>query len=108
MPFCSHLLRSLNKEALAEMEKPEPEKDNPAPLRTPGEEKRVVTPRLRVSSFLRHSTENKSRGPKATDPRRVSPRQKSSAQFPRALGPPAPRKRDSEPGEEGRTSAWAP
>ena len=91
------------------MEKPEPEKDNPAPLRTPGEEKRVVTiSRLREAFSLRHSAENKSRGPKATDPRRVSPRQKSSAQFPRALGPPCSRKRISEPGEEGRTSAQGP
>ncbi|XP_060261699.1 mismatch repair endonuclease PMS2 isoform X2 [Ovis aries] len=99
----------LIKRPLAEMEKPEPEKDNPAPLRTPGEEKRVVTiSRLREAFSLRHSTENKSRGPKATDPRRVSLRQKSSAQFPRALGPPCSRKRISEPGEEGRTSAQGP
>ncbi|XP_040086967.1 mismatch repair endonuclease PMS2 isoform X2 [Oryx dammah] len=99
----------LVKRPSAEMEKPEPGKDNPAPLRTPGEEKRVVTiSRLREAFSLCHSTENKSRGSKATDLRRVSPRQKSSAQFPRALGPPCSRKHISEPGEEGRTSAQGP
>lgn len=100
----------LIKKPSAEMEKPEPEKkDDPAPLRTRGEEKRVVTiSRLRETFSLRHSTENKSRGPKATDPRRVSPKQKSSAQFPRALGPPCSQKHISEPGEEGRTSAQGP
>uniref|UniRef100_A0A3Q1M5A6 Mismatch repair endonuclease PMS2 n=1 Tax=Bos taurus TaxID=9913 RepID=A0A3Q1M5A6_BOVIN len=99
----------LIKRPSAEMEKPEPEKkDDPAPLRTRGEEKRVVTiSRLRETFSLRHSTENKSRGPKATDPRRVSPKQKSSAQFPRALGPPSPRSTFL-PGEEGRTSAQGP
>ena len=111
MPFsvCIYL-GHLIKRPSAEMEKPEPEKkDDPAPLRTHGEEKRVVTiSRLRETFSLRHSTENKSRGPKATDPRRVSPRQKSSAQFPRALGPPCSRKHVSEPGEEGRTSAQGP
>lgn len=92
------------------MENPEPEKrDDPAPLRTHGEEKRAVTiSRLREAFSLRHSTENKSRGPKATDPRRVSLRQKSSAQVPRASGPPCSQKHISEPGEEGRTSAQGP
>lgn len=92
------------------MEKPEPEEqDDPAPLRTHGEEKRAVTvSRLREAFSLRHSTESKSRGPKATDLRRVSLRQKSSAQFPRALGPSCSQKHISEPGEEGRTSAQGP
>ena len=111
MPFSVRIyLGHLIKRPSAEMEKPEPEKkDDPAPLRTRGEEKRVVTiSRLRETFSLRHSTENKSRGPKATDPRRVSPKQKSSAQFPRALGPPCSRKHISEPGEEGRTSAQGP
>ncbi|CAI9173303.1 unnamed protein product [Rangifer tarandus platyrhynchus] len=100
----------LIKRPSAEMEKPEPEKqDDPAPLRTHGEEKRAVTiSRLREAFSLHHSTENKSRGPKATDPRRVSLRQKSSAQFPRASGPPCSQKHISEPGEEGRTSAQGP
>ena len=92
------------------MEKPEPEEqDDPAPLRTHGEEKRAVTvSRLREAFSLRHSTESKSRGPKATDPMRVSLRQKSSAQFPRALGPSCSQKHISEPVEEGRTSAQGP
>ncbi|OWK11206.1 PMS2 [Cervus elaphus hippelaphus] len=100
----------LIKRPSAEMENPEPEKrDDPAPLRTHGEEKRAVTiSRLREAFSLRHSTENKSRGPKATDPRRVSLRQKSSAQVPRASGPPCSQKHISEPGEEGRTSAQGP
>ncbi|KAB0347265.1 hypothetical protein FD754_012122 [Muntiacus muntjak] len=100
----------LIKRPSAEMEKPEPEKqDDPAPLRTHGEEKRAVTiSRLREAFSLRHSTENKSRGPKATDQRRVSLRQKSSAQVPRASGPPCSQKHISEPGEEGRTSAQGP
>ncbi|XP_055266295.1 mismatch repair endonuclease PMS2 isoform X3 [Moschus berezovskii] len=100
----------LIKRPSAEMEKPEPEKkDDPTPLRTQGEEKRVGTiSRLREAFSLRHSTENKSRGPKATDPRQVSPRQKSSAQFPRALGLPCSQKHISEPGEERRTSAQGP
>ncbi|KAM9725426.1 mismatch repair endonuclease PMS2 isoform 2-T2 [Dama dama] len=100
----------LIKRPSAEMENPEPEKqDDPAPLRTHGEEKRAVTiSRLREAFSLRHSAENKSRGPKATDPRRVSLRQKSSAQVPRASGPPCSQKHISEPGEEGRTSAQGP
>ncbi|XP_049555405.1 mismatch repair endonuclease PMS2 isoform X4 [Orcinus orca] len=94
----------------AEVEKPVPEKqDDPAPLRTRGEEKRAVTiSRLREAFSLRHTVENKSRGPKATDPRRISPRQKSSTPLPSASRPLCSWKHISEPREEGVTSTQGP
>ncbi|XP_065749539.1 mismatch repair endonuclease PMS2 isoform X9 [Phocoena phocoena] len=94
----------------AEVEKPVPEKQgDPAPLRTRGEEKRAVTiSRLREAFSLRHTVENRSRGPKATDPRRISPRQKSSTPLPSASGPLCSWKHISEPREEGVTSTQEP
>ncbi|XP_059888452.1 mismatch repair endonuclease PMS2 isoform X3 [Delphinus delphis] len=94
----------------AEVEKPVPEKqDDPAPLRTRGEEKRAVTiSRLREAFSLRHTVENKSRGPKATDPRRISPRQKSSTPLPSASRPLCSWKHISEPREEGVPSTQGP
>ena len=111
MPFSVHIcLGHLIKRHSAEVEKPVPEKqDDPAPLRTRGEEKRAVTiSRLREAFSLRHTVENKSRGPKATDPRRISPRQKSSTPFPSASGPLCSRKHISEAREEGMTSTQGP
>ncbi|XP_001494013.4 mismatch repair endonuclease PMS2 isoform X1 [Equus caballus] len=67
----------------AEVEQPLPEKqDRPASSRTRGEEKRAVTIcRLREAFSLHHATGSKSQGRKAAEPRRISPRQKRSAQF---------------------------
>eukprot|EP00070_Physeter_catodon_P017964 XP_023977422.1 mismatch repair endonuclease PMS2 isoform X1 [Physeter catodon] len=103
-------LGHLIKRHSAELEKPMPGKqDDPAPLRTRGEEKRAATiSRLREAFSLRHTVENKSRGPKATDPRRISPRQKSSTPFPSASGPLCSWKHISEPQEEGMTSTQGP
>lgn len=110
-PFSVHIcLGHLIKRHSAEVEKPVPEKqDDPAPLRTRGEEKRAVTiSRLREAFSLRHTVENKSRGPKATDPRRISPRQKSSTPLPSASRPLCSWKHISEPREEGVTSTQGP
>ncbi|XP_065749540.1 mismatch repair endonuclease PMS2 isoform X10 [Phocoena phocoena] len=103
-------LGHLIKRHSAEVEKPVPEKQgDPAPLRTRGEEKRAVTiSRLREAFSLRHTVENRSRGPKATDPRRISPRQKSSTPLPSASGPLCSWKHISEPREEGVTSTQEP
>nr|XP_058892383.1 mismatch repair endonuclease PMS2 isoform X2 [Kogia breviceps] len=103
-------LGHLIKRHSAEVEKPMPGKqDDPAPLRTRGEEKRAATiSRLREAFSLRHTVENKPRGPKATDPRRISPRQKSSTPLPSASGPLCSWKHISEPREEGMTSTQGP
>ncbi|XP_013969771.1 mismatch repair endonuclease PMS2 isoform X1 [Canis lupus baileyi] len=74
----------------AEMDKPLAEKqDSPALFRTEGEEKRAVTiSRLRENFSLRHTTENRSRGPQTPESRQISPRQKRHIQLPGALHSP--------------------
>lgn len=89
----------------AETERPGLEKqEHPAPLKAAGQEKRAVTiSRLREAFSLRQAPENKPRGAKTADSRRVSPRQKGGAP-----GPLCSRTRISEPREEGVASARAP
>lgn len=98
-------LGNLIKRHPAETERPGLEKqEHPAPLKAAGQEKRAVTiSRLREAFSLRQAPENKPRGAKTADSRRVSPRQKGGAP-----GPLCSRTRISEPREEGVASARAP
>lgn len=68
------------------MEKPEPEKDNPAP-RKDSWRREKSSDHFQAERSLSLRPWQTSPGGQATDPSGVSPRQKSSAQFPRALGP---------------------
>ncbi|KAM5213690.1 LOW QUALITY PROTEIN: mismatch repair endonuclease PMS2 [Hipposideros larvatus] len=84
----------------AEVEKPLPEKQgHPTSFRTRGEEKRAVTiSRLREAFSLHHTAENKPRGLKSAELRRVSPRQKSSGLPPSPPDRPHPQKPTCGPG----------
>ncbi|XP_029802915.1 mismatch repair endonuclease PMS2 [Suricata suricatta] len=87
---------NLIKKPSAEMDKPVPEKQDEAALLRGGEAKRAVTiSRLRETFSLRHTTETESPGPKTTEARRVSPRQKRPIQGAGASDPPSSGKRGS-------------